>query len=85
MPTPNRSGDTAGAGNAWALIELVRWLAGQPGREAEVEQAWRDAAAAGDPDALIELLAGQPEREAEAERVLRDTAPTSVVRHRQLS
>ena len=42
----------------------------QPGREAEAEAAWREAAAAGDPDALhglAEWLAEQPGRQAEAE------------------
>ncbi|MEU3622493.1 SAV_2336 N-terminal domain-related protein, partial [Amycolatopsis coloradensis] len=49
----------------------------QPGREAEAEQAYRDAAAAGNTDALYNLgvlLASQPGREAEAEQAYRDAA-----------
>ncbi|OLZ55184.1 hypothetical protein BS329_03930 [Amycolatopsis coloradensis] len=49
----------------------------QPGREAEAEQAYRDAAAAGNTHALYNLgvlLASQPGREAEAEQAYRDAA-----------
>ena len=50
------------------------WLDRQPGRERDVEQAYRDAAAAGDPDALKALdewLSGQPGRQAEAALIRR--------------
>ena len=45
----------------------------QPGREAEAEQVWRDAAAAGDPDALVALAVWlvKQGRQAEADRIHR--------------
>ncbi|WP_091389393.1 tetratricopeptide repeat protein [Amycolatopsis pretoriensis] len=58
-----------------ALFYLGIVLDQQPGREAEAEQVFRDAIAAGDTRALNNLgilLAGQAGREAEAEEALRD-------------
>jgi outer membrane biogenesis lipoprotein LolB len=49
---------------------MAEWLAQRPGREADAEQAYRDAAATGHPVALRELvdwLDMQPGRRAEAE------------------
>lgn len=54
--------------------ELAEWLCGRPGREADAEAAYREAAAAGNPYALDELaewLAGRPGRQAEANQILR--------------
>ena len=51
---------------------MAVWLSGRPGREGDAEQAFREAAAAGDPVALRELavwLSGRPGREADAEQL----------------
>ena len=54
------------------LAEVALWLSEQAGRKADAEQAFREAAAAGDPVALRELavwLSGRPGREADAEQL----------------
>jgi hypothetical protein len=57
----------------------------RPGRQADAEQAYRDAAAAGDPNALralAEWLDRRPGRQADAEQAYRDATaagnPTAV-------
>ena len=62
------------AGDTRALSQLAEWLCGQPGREADAEATWLEAASAGDRDALGNLascLQRQLGRQAEADRIRR--------------